>query len=542
MRARRLIAGALFLALAPAAAAQSGPPPELRTFDDVVPGTPVSAAYGPSPLITPEGDCGASVVEDPDPSGSDDLAARGTCGTYRIAFDDPQAHVSLRAWTASFSLRAAAALAPATLSLEVTRGEGTFAPDTKVGVDEATWIPLTVRSRDGRPTIDEVTVTSDEIEFAIDDLLFATTPQPDTTIGGGPGAATASREAAFALGSSVAGSAFECSLDGAPFRTCAATPSYSGLADGPHSLRARARDTYGNVDSTPARRAWTVAQPPRSDADADGDGVPASRDNCPDASNRSQADEDRDDVGNTCELLPSGTIRPVAGVRTRVEALSGTVLIKLPVDAASARAAQLPPGFVPLKGTRRIDTPPEPTFVPLEGVATVPIGSTIDSRKGRMAVTTATAYTPPGSRRRSPTKTGRFAAAIFTIKQARRRSATPAREPSTDLVLRTPPGLARACAANATLPPKGIVRALSGAVSGPRKGRFRAVGAASVTTVQRGTWITQDRCNGTLTEVGRGRATVQDRGRHRTVTVGPGRAYLARARLFAAKRRRAAGS
>ena len=86
------------------------------------------------------------------------------------------------------------------------------------------------------------------------------------------------------------------------------------------------------------------------------------------------------------------------------------------------------------------------------------------------------------------------------------------------------------------------MRALSGAVSGPRKGRFRAVGAASVTTVQRGTWITQDRCNGTLTEVGRGRATVQDRGRHRTVTVGPGRAYLARVRLFAAKRRRAAGS
>ena len=138
-----------------------------------------------------------------------------------------------------------------------------------------------------------------------------------------------------------------------------------------------------------------------------------------------------------------------------------------------------------------------------------------------MAVTSATQYTRPGSGRATATKTGRFAAAIFTIRQARRRAGQAARErPPTDLVMRTPPGRSRACASAANLPDKGIVRALSGSVTGPAKGIFRAVGAASTTTVRRGTWITQDKCNGTLTEVGRGQAVVRDIGRERTVTVG----------------------
>jgi hypothetical protein len=105
--------------------------------------------------------------------------------------------------------------------------------------------------------------------------------------------------------------------------------------------------------------------------------------------------------------------------------------------------------------------------------------------------------------------------------------------------VRTPAGRGRACASSATRPPKGIVRTLSGTVTGgPAKGTFRAVGKASITTVRRGTWITQDRCNGTLTEVGRGRAAVFDRGTSTTVTVRSGQAYRARARLFAARRRR----
>jgi hypothetical protein len=545
-----LIAGLLLLAVAPAAAAQA--PPETRNFDDAPLDADVEGLYGPALSISlAGGDSGCEgfvsgvVDNDPEPSGPGDQVAEADCQpTYTIAFDDPQAHVSLRARaepaTAEFL---AFALAPTEITMVARQSGGVIVDSETVETEDFTWTPLTVASADGAAVIDSVQVSSPLFFLLLDDLMFAGVPQPDTTIAGGPAAVTSSTQAAFSLRASVAGSAFECSLDGAPFAACGAAPAYAGLAPGPHSFRARARDPYGTADATPARRDWTVVPPPGGDSDPDDDGVPSAQDNCPDAANRSQADEDRDDLGNACELLPSGRLTPVAGIRTRVRLLSGEVFVKLPDDSGGgASAAQLPPGFVPLKGSRRtrVDTPQESGYVPLQGVATLPVGSTVDARKGRVAVTAATRYVRPGSGRATATKTGRFAAAIFTIRQARRRAGQAATaRPPTDLVMRTPPGRSRACASVANLPDKGIVRALSGSVTGPAKGIFRAVGAASTTTVRRGTWITQDKCNGTLTEVGRGQAVVRDIGRERTVTVGPGAAYLARARLFAAQRRRA---
>ena len=58
------------------------------------------------------------------------------------------------------------------------------------------------------------------------------------------------------------------------------------------------------------------------------------------------------------------------------------------------------------------------------------------------------------------------------------------------------------------------------------KGFYRALGGASVGPSQNGTWITTDRCDGTLTEVGRGKVRVRDPRRHRTVTVRAGRGFL----------------
>ena len=550
-----LIAGVLLLAVAPLSGAQAPAAPETRNFDDAPLESNVEGLYGPALSISLtgsdpgcEGSVSGLVDFDPQPSGPDDQVAEADCQpTYTIAFDDPQAHFSLRARAepATVDFRALAlALAPTEITMVARQSGGVIVDSETVATEDFTWTPLTVASADGAAVIDSVQVSSPLFFLLLDDLMFAGEPQPDTTIAGGPEGSSSSTQAAFALRASVAGSTFECSLDGAPFAACDAAPAYAGLAPGPHALRARARDPYGNADATPARRAWTVVPPPGGDGDPDDDGVPTARDNCPDAANRTQADEDRDDLGNACELLPSGRLIPVAGIRTRVTLLSGEVFVKLPDDSGGASAAQLPPGFVPLKGSRRtrVDTPQESGYVPLQGVATLPVGSTVDARKGRVAVTSATQYRRPGSGRATATKTGRFAAAIFTIRQARRRAGQSAAErPPTDLVMRTPPGRSRACASVANLPDKGIVRALSGSVTGPAKGIFRAVGAASTTTVRRGTWITQDKCNGTLTEVGRGEAVVRDIGRERTVTVGPGAAYLARARLFAAQRRRAAG-
>ena len=53
--------------------------------------------------------------------------------------------------------------------------------------------------------------------------------------------------------------AFECSLDGAPFTECPNNRiSYSGLAEGEHTFRARGVDALGHVSETPASRTWVV--------------------------------------------------------------------------------------------------------------------------------------------------------------------------------------------------------------------------------------------------------------------------------------------
>ena len=88
-----------------------------------------------------------------------------------------------------------------------------------------------------------------------------TTP-PETSIDGGPSGTVATRSASFAFSSDEQGSGFECSLDGAAFAACSSPQAYAGLADGGHTFQVRAVDAVGNVDPTPAGRAWTVDTPP----------------------------------------------------------------------------------------------------------------------------------------------------------------------------------------------------------------------------------------------------------------------------------------
>ncbi|HEV2902653.1 MAG TPA: DNRLRE domain-containing protein, partial [Gaiellaceae bacterium] len=84
---------------------------------------------------------------------------------------------------------------------------------------------------------------------------------PETTIVFGPDPAvpSISTSATFAIQSDEAASTFECSLDNAGFEPCPDPTVYTGLADGLHTLEARATDAAGNVDATPASWTWTVA-------------------------------------------------------------------------------------------------------------------------------------------------------------------------------------------------------------------------------------------------------------------------------------------
>ena len=70
-----------------------------------------------------------------------------------------------------------------------------------------------------------------------------------------------------------------------------------------------------------------------------------------------------------------------------------------------------------------------------------------------------------------------------------------------------------------------VVRSLWGADHG---GHFRTHGHNSVATVRGTRWLTQDRCDGTLTKVTRGAVSVHDVRAHRTVIVKAGHSYLAR--------------
>ena len=70
------------------------------------------------------------------------------------------------------------------------------------------------------------------------------------------------RAATFVLGASEGGSTFECALDGGAFAACSSPHTVSGLTLGAHSLTARATDPLGNVDTTSASHAFTVATAP----------------------------------------------------------------------------------------------------------------------------------------------------------------------------------------------------------------------------------------------------------------------------------------
>ena len=94
----------------------------------------------------------------------------------------------------------------------------------------------------------------------------------DTALTGGPSGLVSDRSPTFGF-STVAGNAFECSLDGAAFTACGTTPatsgiqSYSGLGDGPHTFRVRARNG-SFIDGVPAVRSWTIdSLPPETAID-----------------------------------------------------------------------------------------------------------------------------------------------------------------------------------------------------------------------------------------------------------------------------------
>jgi Tol biopolymer transport system component len=191
-----------------------------------------------------------------------------------------------------------------------------------------------------------------------------------------------------------------------------------------------------------------------------------------------------------------GPARAELGKAVSVAVVRGTVLIGLP--GKTARAAQ--------KGQ---------SFVPLQGLRTIPVGSLLDTRRGTVRLTSA--LDSKGAQLQS----GNFSAGVFKVLQSRGRRGL------TDLKLTG--SSFKGCGARGST--AGIARFSRRKVRRLRsnaKGRFRTHGRYSSATVRGTKWDTVDRCDGTLTRVTRGRVVVRDFRRKRSITVRAGRSYFAR--------------
>jgi hypothetical protein len=374
------------------------------------------------------------------------------------------------------------------------------------------WQPVVLAGDDA--SITSVASVGEGGTLDVDDVAFSTVRQPDTTITRGSDATT------FLLGATVERPSFRCSVDGGPFAPCASPASFAGLTPGPHTLAAVAVDLYGEADGSPARIDFVVPPtrvvPPPPPPDRDRDGVADAADNCPDAANSDQADGDADGVGNPCDPLAPGNVPPRPGETSVVRVLSGEVFVKLPTRTRL--------GFDGLRAPLQAGG-----FQPLKGAAAIPLGATVDTTRGEVAIDSA-ANSFPASDRRARRQQARLRAALFRLTQKRAKARSAAIP--TDVGLLSPPGAEARCAGT---PAKGTaVRTLSMVV----KGYYRTLGGASTATARSATFNTTDRCDGTLTEVGKGRVTLAVKARKRPVVVRAGQAYLVKAKLFKARRAR----
>lgn len=163
----------------------------------------------------------------------------------------------------------------------------------------------------------------------------------------------------------------------------------------------------------------------------------------------------------------------------------------------------------------RIRRPGTTKFVELKGNQSVPVGSVLDTLKGKVKLTSAVDAAGKG-------QTAHFAGGVFKVTQG-------TSDPLTTLTLvgklrscGKPSGRARAAAA-AAWKPKGR------RLWGDGAGEFRTRGRRAAATVTGTRWLVADLCDGsTLTRVRSGTVSVRDFVRRRTIALGPGEEYLAR--------------
>jgi hypothetical protein len=196
--------------------------------------------------------------------------------------------------------------------------------------------------------------------------------------------------------------------------------------------------------------------------------------------------------------VPEPIVAPAPGHGAATDAVKGTVLVKQP-------------------GTN--------VFTPVTKGTIVRPGTVVDATKGTISLLAASSK----DGKKPPTQIS-VAAAIFTLQQ---QTARDKRTEVTDLVIKTPAGLAHACAPRKGLKPSRIatIRRIRATVA---KGVVRTLAAAAVLTTRNASFAMRDRCDGTSTRLRRGKGKLFDRvtGRRVRLSAAARRVYIARTKLF----------
>lgn len=162
-----------------------------------------------------------------------------------------------------------------------------------------------------------------------------------------------------------------------------------------------------------------------------------------------------------------------------------------------------------IKGTVRIRPKGARSFVKLDELAQVPVGSTIDTTKGQVRIQTAL---PGGA-----TQFSDFFEGVFVVSQAKT-------------------GLTDAALAGGNFKKCGPSGASAAKAKSVRhlwalgSGKFRTTGRYASATIRGTTWQVEDRCDGTITRVKAGSVKVRDFVRRKNVVVKAGKSYLAEKR------------
>jgi hypothetical protein len=164
----------------------------------------------------------------------------------------------------------------------------------------------------------------------------------------------------------------------------------------------------------------------------------------------------------------------------------------------------------PAAGTVTV-RPPGGSAATLTAGDDIPLGSVVDTTKGTVALTSAA---DAGGN----TQTAQFHGGVFKVTQ------TKGSAPVTELSLKG----TLSCSAGRVV--ASGRRARSRRLWGSGHGHFRTRGRRSSATVRGTVWLTEDRCDGTLTRVKRGVVAVEDFGTRKTKLVRAGKSYLARAK------------